>query len=172
MLAGEYTLSPDETTRRTEPTPYVPPPPETRNPPLCVLSAVVVMLEMLNVLLVVNVFCFAPTAADISVIMSAPPKYRGPVMRAELPQIKEPDTSKDGAVTGAENTALLAEIPSRSTLLLSAKLNVPDAGLIRAHVRVPKVTKDELDKTACFWLRAVSSPTTSDIATGPVDCCA
>ena len=126
----------------------------------------------LTALLVVNVFCFAPTAADISVMMSVPPKYRGPVMRAELPQIKEPDTSKDGAVTGAENTALLAEIPSRSTLLLSAKLNVPDAGLIRAHVRVPNVTKDELDKTPCFAANCAVKSVTSAIAIGPDDACA
>ena len=130
------------------------------------------MLEMLNVLLVVNVFCFAPTAADISVIMSVPPKYRGPVMRAELPQIKEPDTSRDGAVTGAENTALLAEIPSRSTLSLSAKLNVPDAGFTRAQVSWLNVTEDELVSKGFFPASASVSPTTSAMATGPVDCCA
>ena len=62
----------------------------------------------------------------------------------------EPAISIDGALTGALNTALPAEIPSRSTLLLSAKLNVPDAGLIRAQVNSLIATIDELLSVACF----------------------
>ena len=73
-LAGEYILSPEDTTRSTLPIPYVPPPPETRRPPLCVLNAVVVMLEMLRALLAVKVFCFVPTAAEIRVMMLVPPR--------------------------------------------------------------------------------------------------
>ena len=84
----------------------------------------------------------------------------------------EPATSNDGALRGALHTTLPAEIPSRSTLLLSAKLNVPDAGLIRAHVSSLNATMDELVNVACFPESATVSPVTSDMATGPVDCCA
>ena len=66
MLAGEYTASPEDTTRSTLPIPYVPPPPETRNPPLCVLNAAVVMLETLNALLVVSVGCLLLNAVATS----------------------------------------------------------------------------------------------------------
>ena len=83
-----------------------------------------------------------------------------------------PSTVKDGALTAQLNTALLLDSPSLSTLFESAKLNVPDAGLIRAHVRVPNVTKDELDKTPCFAANCAVRSVTSAIAIGPVDCCA
>ena len=62
----------------------------------------------------------------------------------------EPAISILGALTGALHTILPAEIPSRSTLSESAIDNVPDAGLIRAQVKVPTVTRDELVKVACF----------------------
>ena len=122
--AGEYTLSPDDTTRRTEPTPYVPPPPETRRPPLCVLRLVVCMLARAKELLVVRVFCLGLTAAEIKVIISVPPRYRGPVIRALLLQIKLPDTSKDGALTAQLNVALLLVIPSLSVPPESPKRSV------------------------------------------------
>ncbi len=82
----------------------------------------------------------------------------------------EPDISIVGALTGALQTMLPAEIPSRSTLLLSAKLNVPDAGLMRAHVRVPTVIRDELVSVGCFDANCVERSVTSEIAMGPVDC--
>ena len=133
------------------------------------LSAVVVMLEMLNVLLDVNVFCLAPTAADIRVVMSVPFKYTGPVMRALLPHMTLPLTSKDGILMAQLKVALLLVSPSRSMLFESAKLSVPDAGLIRAHVRVPNVTEDELDTTPCFAANCADRSVTSEMAIGPVD---
>ena len=84
----------------------------------------------------------------------------------------EPAISIDGALTGALHTILPAEIPSRSTLSESAIDNVPDAGLIRAHVKVPTVTRDELVRVACFDANWVDRSVTSAIAMGPVDCCA
>ena len=62
----------------------------------------------------------------------------------------EPAISMDGALTGALQTMLPAEIPMRSTLFESASDKVPDAGLIRAHVRVLTVTRDELLSVFCF----------------------
>ena len=84
----------------------------------------------------------------------------------------EPAVSMEGALTGALQTMLFAEMPSRSTLSLSASDNVPDAGLIRAHVRVLTVTRDELVSVACFAASSLDRFVTSDIAMGPVDCCA
>ena len=62
----------------------------------------------------------------------------------------EPATSIDGALTGAVNTALPAAMPSRSTPFESARLNVPDAGLIRAQVSSLIATIDELLSVDCF----------------------
>ena len=84
----------------------------------------------------------------------------------------EPAISIDGALRGALHTTLPAEIPSRSTLLLSAIDNVPDAGLIRAQVRVPIVIKDELVSVGCLLASELVKSVTSEIAMGPVDCCA
>ena len=87
------------------------------------------------------------------------------------PIMAEPATSIDGALTGAENTALPAEIPSRSTPFESAKLNVPDAGFTREHVSWLNVTEDEEVSVACFPASAAVNPVTSDIAIA-VDACA
>ncbi len=139
----------------------------------------VMLLDALNVdaateftltaLLVVNVFCLALTAAEIKVMISVPPRYSGPVIRAPLPHTMLPVMSKDGALTAQLNTALLLDSPSLSTLFESAKLNVPVEGLLRAHVRVPNVTKDELDKTACFAANWAVKSVTSAMAIGPMD---
>ena len=59
-----------------------------------------------------------------------------------LPITAEPATSNDGALTGAENTALPAEIPSRSTPFESARLNVAVAGFTRAQVNSLSCTVD------------------------------
>ena len=82
----------------------------------------------------------------------------------------EPAISIDGALTGALQTMLPAEIPMRSTLSLSASDSVPDAGLTRAHVRVPTVIRDELVSAACFDANCAERSVTSEIAIGPVDC--
>ena len=119
-------------------------------------------------LLVVSAACLAAMV----VAMSTPFKYKGPASIMEDPMTAEPATSNDGALREALHTTLPAEIPSRSTLLLSAKLNVPDAGLIRAHVSSLNATMDELVNVACLFESAAVSPVTSDMATGPVDCCA
>ena len=71
--------------------------------------------------------------AAIVVIMSVPLRNSWGTSRL-LPIMAEPATSIDGALTRAENRALPAEMPSRSTPLLSAKLRVPDAGFTRAQV--------------------------------------
>ncbi len=84
----------------------------------------------------------------------------------------EPDISMDGALRGALQTMLPAEIPMRSTLLLSASDNVPDAGLLRAQVKVLTVTRDELVRVACFDANWVDRSVTSAISMGPVLCCA
>ena len=78
----------------------------------------------LKALLVVNVFCLALTAAEIKVMISVPPRYSGPVIRALLPHTMLPVTSKDGALTAQLNVALLLVSPSRSTLFESAKRSV------------------------------------------------
>ena len=84
----------------------------------------------------------------------------------------EPAISIDGALTGALHTILPADTPRRSTLFESAIDSVPDAGLIRAHVKVPTVTRDELVRVLCFDANCVDRSVTSAIAMGPVDCCA
>ena len=128
----------------------------------------IVTAATFRLLLVVSTSCFAAMV----VVMSVPPRYKGPVRIILDPITAEPAISIDGADTGALKTALPAEIPSRSTLLLSAKLNVPDAGLTRAQVRVPTVTRDELVSVACFDASWVDRSVMSAIAMGPVDCCA
>ena len=75
----------------------------------------------------------APAFAEINDVMSVPFRYNGPAKTRLDEMVAEPLISIDGAVTGHENTAVLPS-PSRSTLFESAKLNVPDAGFIRAQV--------------------------------------
>ena len=130
-------------------------------PPLTVMPVVAATVAAateftFKLLLVVSAFCFAA----IVVVMSVPSRYSGPVIRALLLQAMLPDTSKNGALTGHENTAVLL-MPSRSTLFESAKLNVPEAGLIRAQVRLLNVTDDELVSNAFFPASTSVSPTTS-----------
>ena len=84
----------------------------------------------------------------------------------------EPEISIEGALKGALQTILPALIPRRSTLFESASDNVPDAGLIRAHVRVLTVIRDELVSVACFPKSSLDKLVTSEIEMGPVDCCA
>ena len=77
----------------------------------------------------------------------------------------------DGALTGALQTMLPADIPMRSTLFESASDKVPDAGLTRAHVRVLTVITDELVSVFCFPASSLVRLVTSEIAI-VVDCCA
>ena len=121
-----------------------------------------------NALLVVRAFCFVAISADRSV----PFTYNGPASIMLDPITAEPAISIDGAVTAQENTALPAEIPSRSTPFESARLNVAVAGFMRAQVNSLNANELELDKTACFPLSASVKPVTSAMATGPVDACA
>ena len=85
------------------------------------------------------------------------------------PIMAEPATSIDGALTGAENTALPAEIPNLSTPPASARLKVPDAGFTRAHVSWFRLTDDELVSVACFPASSLDRLVMSAIAIGPVD---
>ena len=63
----------------------------------------------------------APAFAAIVVIMLVPFRYSGPATSKDDPITAEPLMSIDGALTAQENTALLADIPSRSMLLASAR---------------------------------------------------
>ena len=120
-----YILSPVPVNCKLAPAFSRPCPPCMRSDPLMVLLAgPVVKCEMAMLELVVNVFCLVLTAAEIVVMMSVPPIYKGLVIRALLPQIKLPDTSKDGALTAQLNVALLLVIPSLSVLFESAKRSV------------------------------------------------
>ena len=120
-----YMLSPVPVNRKLAPAFSRPCPPCMRSDPLMVLLAgPVVKCEMAMLELVVNVFCLVLTAAEIVVMTSVPPIYKGPVIRALLPQIKLPVMSKDGALTAQLNVALLLVSPSRSTLFESAKRSV------------------------------------------------
>ncbi len=103
------------------------------------MSALVVRLATFNALLVVSAACFAAMVDA----MSTPAKYSGPASIMLDPIMAEPATSIDGALTGAVNTALPAEMPSRSTPFESARLNVPDAGFTRAHVSSDSCSADE-----------------------------
>ena len=89
-----------------------------------VFSDVVDTLATAKVLLVVRVLFFVPNPAAIVVMMSTPPRYRGPVIRALLLQITLPDTSRDGALTAQLNVALLLVSPSRSMPFESANRSV------------------------------------------------
>ena len=82
------------------------------------------MLATLRALLAVKVFCFAPTAAEIRVMMSVPPRYRGPVISALLPQITLPEQSSEGVLRAHENTALLLVSPNLSMPPESARRSV------------------------------------------------
>ena len=138
------------TTLSSAPLVATPPrPPDTVRPVVAVIVAEVTDAT-LRAELVVRVFCFALSPAEIVVIISTPPRYRGPKTNALLLQITLPDTSRDGALTGHENTALPLESPSLSTFPESARLNVPVAGFTREHVSWFTVTEDEEDSVACF----------------------
>ena len=93
-----------------------------------------------------------PAFAAIVVIMLVPFKYSGPATSKDDPITAEPLMSIDGALTAQENTALLADIPSRSTLLASARDRVVDAGLIRAQVSSLSCSVDVELSNACFAL--------------------
>ena len=114
--------------------------------------------------LVVSVSC-------LLVDISTPFKYSWGANRLDW-TMAEPEISMEGALKGALQTILPALIPNLSTLFESASDNVPDAGLMRAHVRVPTVTRDELLSVFCFPKSSPDSPVTSEIEIGPVDCCA
>ena len=110
-------------------------------------------------------------ALAIVVMMSVPLRYKGPASSMELPITAEPLTLRDGMVTAALNTALLAEMPSLSTLSESARLKVPDAGFMRAQV-ISASCNEDADVSKAFYPASASvSPVTDDIATA-VDCCA
>ena len=89
--------------------------------PLVAVTVAAATDATLNAELVVKVFCFALSPAEIRVIMSLPPRYRGPVIRALLLHMMLPDTSRDGALTGHEKTAPLLVTPRRSA---HCRLNV------------------------------------------------
>ncbi len=91
---------------------------------LVALSVAAATEDTLKALLLFNKFCFAPTAAEIKVMMSVQPRYSGPVMRSLLPQTKLPLLSTDGALTAQLNVALLLVIPSLSVPPESPKRNV------------------------------------------------
>ena len=91
---------------------------------LVALSVAAATEFTLKALLLFNVFCLVLVAAEISVVTSVPPTYKGPLMRALLPHTTVPVTSKDGALTAQLNVALLLVNASRSTLFESAKRSV------------------------------------------------
>ena len=127
----------------------------------------------LTELLVVNVFCFVPTAVEIEDMMSVPAKYRGPDKIMLDPIIAEPPISIDGADTAAVNTAVVLVSPSLSTPLKSAKRRVWFvAGFSSEQVSSDSCNGTEEDKTLCFPASAAVSPVTSAMATGCEDCCA
>ena len=104
----------------------------------------------------------APAFAAIVDIMLVPLRYKGPARIMLDPTITEPLTSRDGALTAQENTALPAEIPSRSTPPESARLNVEDAGFIREQVNSDSCSVELAPSDACFSANATVSPVTSD----------
>ena len=192
---GLFTLSPVPTTCKSAPVPWNPRPPLMRKPFMLDAAAVVKELALRAVVLVIvacfpfnAVATFTPaivTAATLKLLfvvstscfaamvvaMSTPLKYSWGANRLDW-TMAEPDISMEGALKGALQTILPAEMPRRSTLFESASDNVPDAGLIRAHVRVPTVTRDELVSAACFPASSLDRLVTSEIAIGPLDCCA
>ena len=72
----------------------------------------------------------APAFAAIVVIMLVPLRYSGPARIMLDPITAEPLTSIDGALTAHENTALLAEIPSR---LDATRVGQAQGGSRRLH---------------------------------------
>ena len=107
----------------------------------------------------------APAFAAMVVMMLVPFKYNGPAKIMLDEMVAEPLMSIDGALTGQEKTALLAEIPSRSTLLASAKDNVQDDGLIRAQLSSLSCNTEVEPNNACFPAKAEVSPDTSLMVT-------
>ena len=77
----------------------------------------------------------------------------------------------DVAVTGHENTAVLPS-PSLSTFAESARLNVPVAGLIPAHVSWLNCSVEVEPSNGCFELKAAVSPVTLSMLTVVVDAAA
>ena len=114
----------------------------------------------------------APAFAAIVVMMSVPFRYSGPARIMLDPTVTEPLTSRDGALTAQENTALLAEIPSRSTPPESARLRVVVAGFTREQVSSLSCSVDDDVSNPFFESRAACSPVTSAITLGPLDDCA
>ena len=113
----------------------------------------------------------APPFAAISAVMSVPFRYNGPAKTRLDEMVAEPLISTDGAVTGHENTAVLP-MPSRSTFVASARLNVPVAGLIRAHVSWLNCSTEVEPSNGCFELKAAVSPVTLSMLTVVVDAAA
>ena len=70
----------------------------------------------------------------------------------------EPLTSREGALTGHENTALLAEIPSLSTPPESARLSVEVAGFSRPQVSSLSCNADVMPSNGCRALKAADNP--------------
>ena len=95
-----------------------PAPPVIRKP--FILDVLVVVRELaLRAVLLVIVGCFPA----IVVLMSTPARYNGPASIMLLPTIAEPLTSMEDALTGHENTAVLAS-PSLSVPPESARRSV------------------------------------------------
>ena len=126
----------------------------------------------LTALLVVNVFCFVPTAVEIKVVMSVPAKYRGPAKIMLEPMIAEPPISIDGADTAAVNVAEVLVSPSLSTPLKSARRRVWFvAGFSSEHVSSDSCSGLDALSRLFLAFNAACSPETSAIAI-LVACCA
>ena len=84
-----------------------------------------------------------------------------------------PEQSNEGALTGAENTALLLVSPSLSVPPESANRSVwPLAGLNSEHVNSDSCSVDDDVSNPFFESSAACSPVTSAIVLAPVACCA
>ena len=103
----------------------------------------------------------APAFEAMVLMISVPFRYSGPIRIMLDPMIAEPLTSIDGALRAQENTALLAEIPSRSTPPESAKLRVVVAGFTGEQVNSLSCSVDVEPSSACFAANAAVSPVTS-----------
>ena len=120
-------------------------------PPVIVMPVVAVTVAAptdatFRALLVVSAACLVAMVD----IMSIPPRYRGPVIKALLLHTMLPLMSKDGALTGHVNTAVLDK-PSRSTPPESARRSVwPVAGFTRAQVNSLSCSTDVEPNNACF----------------------
>ena len=88
--------------------------------PLTLTVPVAAMVPVCRLVELVNVFCLPAMV----VAMSVPPRYSGPVSIMLDPIMAEPATSIEGALTGAENTALLLVSPSLSVPPESARRRV------------------------------------------------